>query len=76
MNQVWGCRKCPAIGQGDISPSKAGCPSGGTHMWDPLAEVGSKSFSCRVCGTHVSAKTTPRGICYKSNKPGKSHEWS
>ena len=69
------CKKCGTTLQNSSTPSSGSCPSGGTHTWSNLGEVGDKNFQCKKCGTLIKSKSTPgSGSCRATG--GGTHSWS
>ena len=67
------CRKCSVLVQKDSTPSTLGCPSGGSHNWDNLGQVGSNNYQCRKCSTLVKSNSTPSTLGCPSSG---SHNWT
>lgn len=67
------CKKCSTLVQSNNTPASAHCPSGSTHSWTDLGEVGDKNYQCKKCGTLVKSSTTPRSAGCLS---GSTHSWN
>lgn len=67
------CKKCSTALQSDRTPSTLNCPSGGSHQWTDLGEVGINNYQCKKCGLLVKSKNSPSTL----NCPGGgSHQWT
>jgi len=70
--QWYFCRSCKTLVKQDSYPSRHGCPTGGQHSWDNLAEVGDNNWQCKSCGITIQAKSSPsRHGC----PGGGQHSW-
>lgn len=67
------CTKCGALMQSNSKPSTLGCPSGGSHQWNELGEVGTENYQCTKCKTHVISRQKPNTLGCPS---GSSHKWN
>ncbi len=66
------CSKCRTLIQSNAFPSAFNCPSGSTHNWCNLGEVGDRNYQCRKCGILVKTKNYPNSF----NCPmGSMHYW-
>jgi predicted nucleic acid-binding Zn-ribbon protein len=67
------CKKCGTLIQANSSPTNSGCPSGSTHSWTNLGDVGDKNYQCSKCGTLVKASSSPSSSgCPKAS----FHSWT
>jgi predicted nucleic acid-binding Zn-ribbon protein len=66
------CKKCGTHLHADNMPSIAGCPSGGSHTWIKLGDVGSKNYQCKKCSTLLQVDNMPSIAGCPS---GGSHTW-
>ena len=66
------CSKCGTLVKKDGTPNTSGCPSGGSHSWKKLGDVGDIPYQCSKCGTLVNSKGTPESSGCPS---GGSHSW-
>jgi DNA-directed RNA polymerase subunit RPC12/RpoP len=67
------CFKCGTSLQSDKTPNTIHCPSGSSHHWTDLGEVGVSNYQCKKCGLLLKSKSTPSTIHCTA---GGSHQWS
>ena len=63
---VFMCKYCGSMIEKSSSPSSAGCPAHGNHVWFRLCSKGSVQpgnglhpFSCKYCGKIVYCSSSP-----------------
>lgn len=67
------CKKCKTLVQVNNSPNTNNCPSGGSHQWTDLGQVGTVNYQCSQCSTTVKSASSPN----TNNCPaGSSHRWT
>ncbi len=67
------CKKCGTALQSNSTPNPNGCPSGGSHTWTNLGEVGTVNYQCKKCALLLKSKSIPSpNGCLK----GGSHQWT
>lgn len=67
------CQKCKTSVTNSSTPVSMGCPSGGSHQWYNLGQVGTHDYQCKKCSTHVKSSSTPVSMGCPS---GGSHQWN
>ena len=70
---VWQCKKCAHQVSKDSGPNSSGCPKGGFHNWNRLAEAGLTDYLCEKCNTQVKTGSQPSSSGCPS---GSFHRWN
>ncbi len=67
------CSKCETVVKKEQTPNSINCPTGGTHNWSKVGELGAIPYLCKKCSTLVYLENTPATLnCSK----GGTHKWN